>query len=532
MGVRFPSGAPAKMKKGRLLILGIAIASAFTVSGCFLFKYNSSSVVDLPTINCASSLKLNLLGYKTKKLYPELSDSSIKDPKFDFVSSNRNIATVDADGKVTAVAKGDCEVTITLQLNKSVKKTVSINVVEEPVTHYDYTIMFYMCGSDLEYNEKAKSDDENGFFSRDIQEMLSVKDMPDSVRIVIQTGGTTNWFMPSSYLEGATKISSTALQRWEINNSTNKLSLVETLSTNQMAKEDSFRDFLSWGLDNYGADQMGVVISGHGGGIAGCAYDDNYLDKDNYPYTLQTFEVAKAAKTALSNSERDKFTWIGYDCCVMQCADIATVNSDYFEYMVASQELEDAIGWNHDTYLPYLKANTHIEPEEFLPKICDAFVQETHSSVEKQACLQTLSVLDLSKTKILIDEFESVSNKLGSLVSTSVIKAKTAFEKSYNDLGDKMYGLCDFNSLLSEFKTLYSIDTTAAVNAVNSLVIYKKYCPSYSITPCGVNAFFPEYLSNQKGYALQVGREDYENKDSTRFERWQTICLAYDGFGW
>ena len=523
------------MKRPRLLILGIAFASALTVSGCFFVKKNTEQdTVELPSINCASSLRLNLLGYNSKKLYPELSDSSIKDPKFSFNSSNSNIATVDSEGRVTAVAVGDCEVTIVLQLNNSVKKTVPIKVVEKEVSTYDYTIMFYMCGSDLEYNDEAESADQHGFFTRDIQEMLSVTDLPDSLRIIIETGGSKRWFMPGSYLEGADEISSTALQRWEVNNSTNKLTLIETLTgNNHMADEDSFRDFLSWGLDNYGADQMGVVISGHGGGIAGCAYDDNYLDEENFPNTLQTFEVARAAKVALANSNKNKFTWIGYDCCLMQCADIATINSDYFEYMVASQEEENAIGWNHDAYLPYLKANTKIKPSEFLPKICESFVEETHTSVEKKPCLQTLSVLDLSKVDTLISEFESVSNKLGSFVTIAADKARKAFEKSYNAFGDKMYGLCDFNSLLDQISAQYSINTTAAKNAVNSLVLDKAYCASYSITPCGVNAFFPKYLNSNSKYALQVGAVDYDpNKETTKFTRWQEICVAYNGFGW
>ena len=538
MGVRFPSGAPFSMKKGKLLLFGTLLLSSLSVSGCFfqiIPNTDSDSSITPPSIDVVSKLKINLQGRRQKTLFPSLTGSSVKDPVFEYTSSNTQVATVTSSGVVTGVKAGTCNISIVLQSNKDVKATVPVSVVDEEVEHYDYTIMYYMCGSDLEYKEEAKSEKEHGFFTRDIQEILSVQNIPDSVRILIETGGTTNWFMPSTYLEGASKISSERLQRWEVNNSTHKLRLVETLNTNEMAKEDSFEDFLSWGLDEYEADQMGVVISGHGGGIAGCAYDDNYryqYGKNFFQYTLQTFEIANAAKLALANSNKDKFTWIGYDCCIMQCADIATINSDYFEYMVGSQEEEDAIGWNHDVYLPYLAANPNISPSQFLPKICDSFLLDKHSETERYACLQTLSVLDLSKVDTLITTFESIVPKLGLTTSTAYLRAKVAFENSYNDFGEGMYGLCDFSSLLDQIQNRYSINTSAAKSAVDNLVLYTVNCSSYSFSPCGVNAFFPDYVSSDSEYALQVGREDYENKNSTKFVNWQALCLSGNDFGW
>ena len=537
MRVRFPSDAPVSMKKGRLALFGTILASVFSLSGCFFTIFSGGdeqTTITPPSIDVTTSLRLNLLGNNSKTLFPKLENSSMKNPVFEYASSNTSIATVSQDGVVTGVSVGHCNVVVTLQSNKSITKNVNIEVVSKEISHYKYTLMFYMCASDLEFYSNKTEDNKQWFFTQDIQEMLSVKNIPDEVKIIIETGGTKKWGMPSKYLEGATSISSTKLQRWEINNSTNKLKLIDTLSYNEMAKESSFADFLSWGLDDYGADQMGVILSGHGGGIAGCAYDDNYTYKygtEDYQYTLQTYEVANAAKVALQNSSRDKFTWIGYDCCLMQCADIATINSDYFEYMVASQELENATGWNHDVYLPELVDNPEISPKDFLPKICDAFLEENHSSAEEHACVQTLSVLDLSKADALVSSFETIASRLGSGTS-AVNKAKQAFRSSFTDFGDAMYGLCDFKSLLNSINTQQGIDVTAARNAVNDLVYYNKYCSKYSVVPCGLNAFFPEYLSTDKKYALQVGREDYDNANATKFSKWQSICLASNGFGW
>lgn len=530
------------MKRNKLFIFVALIPCTIALSGCFLGNIINNNqeeiVVDLPKIEVVNNLKINLRGRTTKSLYPALSNNSVKNPTFTFSSNNEAVATVSSDGLVQGRTTGDAKITITLTNNTNVNTTVKVHVVDEEVKHYDYTIMFYMCGSDLEYNSETPENEQIHYFTQDIQEILSVHDIPSSVKIIIETGGTLRWAMPSADLEGASQISATNLQRWEVDNNTNKLKLVETLPTNYMASESSFSEFLSWGLDDYEADQMGVVMSGHGGGIAGCVFDDNYVVKVSnqlWQRTLRTFEVAGAAKAALSNSNRDKFTWIGYDCCVMQCADIATINADYFDYMIASQENELATGWNHDLYLPLLKANTHISPEVLLPEICDAFILDNHKEVENddEICYQTQSVLDLSKTNTLVTAFNALVENLENscyTVREPFDKAEIAFGNSLNRFGDKTFGLCDFSSFMDKLhEEVSSLDVSSVKEAINDMVIYKnncsKYITSYGISPCGVNAFFPKTLHSK--YILQVGREDYSNSLSTKFSKWQELCVTF-----
>jgi len=532
------------MKKFKKFLSLFVLPITILCTGCsFLFDYSPANPYiyeqqEEKSIVLPSSIRINLNNKTKKTITPTLKGFTDKSPVFTFKSNDETIVTVDANGVLTPVKVGKTNVVVTYTKDTKYSGTVEVEVLEE--TMQDYTIMFYMCASDLEYSKTTESDGHGhnsvkeskpALFTEDIKELLSVKNIPDSVKIIIQTGGTKKWLLPSSYLDGATEISAGSVQRWEISNG--KLKHIATLNTNYMASKASFQDFLTWGLNDYPADQMGVVLSGHGGGIAGCAYDDNYTyayGGYSYQHTLRTFEVAEAAKNALAKSDRNKFTWIGYDCCVMQCADIASINADYFEYMVASQESENGSGWNHDIYLPYLTANTKIAPEEFLPKICDAYLLDNHTATEKEKCLQTLSVLDLSKMDTLTTEFNTYCNKIGT-TSTTYNKVKSAFKYSYNAFGEAVYGLCDFNSLMNKLSnsfTTYSVDSIK--NAVNDLVIYNSYCSKYTTIPCGVNAFFPESLD--KDYDLQVGKEDYSNVLSTKFTTWQTLCVNNGNFGW
>lgn len=513
-------------------------AACTSLSGCFLTDFlNEELKAPIPTsIVAPASIKLNVNASQDKYIRPDLNVSVSSNVKFTYSSDNEEVVTVDSNGKLTPHSLGSAVITIVYDGEVHLTTTCKVNVVEEDLS--DYTIMYYMCGSDLEFDPEYK--DEHGIhvdgpwlFSQDIMEILSVRNIPDSVNIIIETGGATMWHLPKSYLDGADEISSKRLQRWKVEN--NKLKLIETLNSNYMASESSLEDFLKWGLDNYSADQMGVVFSGHGGGIAGCCYDDNFTylyGNEYFDRVLRTYEVATACKNALDSSDRTKFTWVGYDCCNMQCADIASINADYFEYMVASQEVENGTGWNHDEYLPYLVNDTLIEPQEFLPKICDSFVNDNHKDSESKAnpCLQTLSVLDLSKMDTLTEEFNHYSYNVVNAPS-SYSKAKAAFTNSYNEFASKCYGLADFKSFLKQLDLNFSnVNSDKVVDAINDVVIYNKYCSNYRVNICGLDAFFPESVNSR--YYLQVGKEDYNNNLSTKFKYWKDFCVQYGNFGW
>ena len=524
------------MKKFRLLPLLSSITCALSLGSCSLFP-NDEQKIDPPYIETVSKLKINLsTTQKSKTLYPELGNSTDKKPVFTYKSSNTGVAKVSSSGVVTGVKAGTAKITVTLKSNTDVKTTVNVQVVNETKPHYDYTFMYYMAGSTLEYDPEEKGHENVGLISEDLEEILRYQ-MPDSVQIIVETGGAGAWSLGSSYLKGATSISSTNLQRWEVTHDASpKLKLLETLPTNKMADHFSLREFVEYGLEDYEADNMGIIFSGHGGGIAGCCYDDNYLDSSNYPNTLNTIETSKAFRQALNNSEKDKISFIGYDCCVMQDADIASVNADYFDYMVGSQELEQGAGWAHDHYLYKVKTDSEIEVTSVLSDICDSFLAEKHSSYENKPpqnyrCLQTLSVLDLSKMSAFTEAFNAFSEALGTTKASydTVVKA---FKNSYNAFGEKCYGLCDLKSFISSFAGL-DTERQAILDFFedDKFVIHNSFCEFYTTSPCGLNAFVP--LSLKAKTILQVGEGDYTNDGSylaTKFSSWQKMCLNYGNF--
>ena len=521
----------------RLMLTFIA---SFTLlfSSCSTRSPNYKAYLDY------SEISLNFNGHKQLTVQSvfkddiQLTNYSI----FGWTSDNSEVATVNKNGYVTAVNAGETFVSALIKVpdnSKNILASCKVVVYEDPGKKYDYTLMFYMSGSTLENDPSIKKESRGsssgiavpGLISQDIKEILSV-DLPTTVKVIIETGGTTMWDLSATYLDGATSISHEKLQRWEV--ADHKLKLLETVNTNFMASEQSFEDFLKWGMLNYPAEQMGVIISGHGLGIAGCATDDNYTyyyEGQTYKHVLNAAEIVLATKTALSEIGKDKLTWIGFDCCLMQSIDIASVLADYYDYMVASQEIEAGEGWRHDIYMQKLVENPKATPNALLPAIVSSYKNDVHTTYcsHSEIAYETLSVLDLTKMNTFVSEFNSYVSKVGADYS----QYEVAFKNAYNQFGNGTYGLVDFKSYIEEIGKIYTtVSSENLLNALNTLVISNEYCESFSTALCGVNAFLPVCISEEEKAQLTPEKEDYTGQYATKFTTYQSMCLKNGDWVW
>lgn len=286
-------------------------------------------------------------------------------------------------------------------------------VTPTPKDKADWTIMIYMCGSDLE--------SDNGFASADISEILSVTGQPDDVNIIIETGGSTKW--------KNSKISATELGRWHVENK--QLVKDASLTNASMAEEATFESFLRWGLEYYPADKTGVILWNHGGALSGCCFDERYSDKGSYYDYLTNSETKQAFNAVLGTDTKLEF--VGYDCCLMQVQDVADFNSSYFNYMIAAEESEAGEGWAYDTWLDdlYAKKSTEV----ILSAACDGFIAEYDATYGAQGYDndQTLSVLDLTKMSDYRMAFEAMAASLSSKITDKKFNTLLKTVKNYAD---------------------------------------------------------------------------------------------------
>lgn len=462
-----------------------------------------------PTSILLSPTSAELAPNGTKQLSVSYVPSNANQNKeITWTSSNTNVATVSSDGlvsvKSTATAGQSATITARLTNLTSIYATCSISVVEQ--SKDDHTVLIYMCGADLE--------SENQLATGDIQEILKISNQPDDVNIVIETGGASSW--ASTY-----GISSTYLERYHVENK----SLVRDnqLSYASMGLTSTLQSFIEYGLNNYPADRVGLVFWNHGGGMRGVCYDEKKNDD-----VLKNSEIRSAVSGALSNCgmSGQKLEWVGYDACLMAVQDIAETNSDYFNYMVASEESEAGYGWDYDTWVDdlYSKKTT----TTILKAIVDGFIAD-NGGASSSSGDQTLSYLNLSYASAYKTAWENMATQLNSVVTSSNKSSfNSAITSNVKHYGDSDYDyFCTFdawdfvdklanNSAFSSFR-IDSSYTTAVKNAHANLVAY-----NLAQKGAGVSKGLCMYWPNSTQYS---DVSTYYTASETRFTTWRSFCV-------
>lgn len=246
-----------------------------------------------------------------------------------------------------------------------------------------WAVYWYLCGSDLETN--------GGFASTDLQEMMEVQ-LPENVKVVIQTGGAAVW---QNELMDASKI-----QRWVY--SSEGLQLVDEQDTVNMGDAQTLYDFLSFANTNYPADKVAVTFWNHGGGsVSGAAFDELHdLDSLDLAEMYQAFNAVWPADT-----EDPALELVGFDTCLMATVDVAAVFRNFSKYLVASEEVEPGNGWLYSGWLGKLASDTAMNGAELGTAICNTFYEGCEAVGTHEQT--TLSVTDLTKVAPLLEAYES-----------------------------------------------------------------------------------------------------------------------------
>lgn len=246
-------------------------------------------------------------------------------------------------------------------------------------------LYIYMCGSTLETNGAAAT--------TNIREMLETE-LPEDMTVVIETGGSKKW---RDY-----DIPGDKLSRYVIENQ--ELVLKETLEQANMGESDTLSDFLRYCEEEYPADRTGVIFWDHGNGsVGGVCYDQNYkMD------SLTLSEMADA----LENVDVH-YDMVGFDACLMATLDMGVLLSDYADYMLASQEIEPAGGWDYSALLK------HFGNDKELPDagrgICDSYMEKCKGN--DNASIATLAFVDLKRMRSTEQCFAGVAENMSELTN-------------------------------------------------------------------------------------------------------------------
>lgn len=424
-------------------------------------------------------------------------------------SSNTTVATV-SNGKITAKAAGSAIVTVkTADGGYTAKATVTVTNPTTPVEPEEptsgkaaWTIMIYMCGADLESKNKLATSD--------LKEILSVAGQPNDVNIIIETGGAKSW--ASTY-----SISASYLSRYHVSNKS--LVLDNRLTKASMGTASTFQSFLEWGLTNYPAEKTGVIMWNHGGAMQGVCFDENYSND-----SLLNSEVKQALTGAFASTSRtEKLEFIGYDACLMAVQDIAEFNSQFFNYMIASEETESGYGWDYDTWVDdlYAKKST----TTILKAIVDGFIKD-NGGTSSYSNDQTLAYYNLAYMSQYKTAWENLASALASKLTSSNKSSFNTLVKSVKYYGDSYYvyyGIFDVKDFVNKLAANSTFNpgstyTNAVLTAHSKLVEYSS---------CGKGAGNSYGLAVFWSVASTCYKSSYYTSSQTNFTNWRSLVSSY-----
>lgn len=349
----------------------------------------------------------------------------------------------------------------------------------------DFTLLVYICGSDLEQKRGAAT--------ANIAEMLSA-DIPDGVNVILQTGGSSKW--------RNFDIPSDRSNRYAVKNGT--LELIESNPPVNMGSERAFSDFLKFGLEKYPAEQTAVVFWNHGGGSAVGVCSDALNGND----FLTLSEISSALESV---GLKKKLSFVGFDACLMANYETARILAPYAEKMIASEELEPSGGWDWKKTLENLSDPTEIA--------------KGYAEKNADTDYYTVSVIDLEKFGIVEDLFSRVVEKIGrgekNLIARAAYYAQGFGSSSgKGDAGD-LYDLCgvaDYLDLEYDLSDCVTCFNGAARADAGGLSFYfpvgsQKYMEAYTngVATPAYGDFLKKYFSS--GNAAQIA---FENRGEVR----------------
>ncbi len=350
-----------------------------------------------------------------------------------------------------------------------------------------YTIMVYMCGTDLESNY--------GMATSDLNEMLH-SSLNSKVNILIETGGAKKW--------KNSVISSRSNQIYQIKNG-EFVCLESDLGSSAMTNAKTLSSFIQYCSGNFPADRNALILWDHGGGsLSGYGYDEKYAG------TSMTLDKLNAALKGAGC----KFDFIGFDACLMANYETAIVAERYADYLIASEETEPGCGWYYTNWLSKLADNTSMPTVEIGQNIIDDFI----SASAKQASTSdtTLSIVDLSELSGTVPEAFNAFAKdtIGLLDSEDYRRVSNArsdareFAESSNINQIDLIDLCD---------QIATAPSKALSKALRGCVKYNKHSSGMARSN-GLSIYFPYGKLSSVNEALNL-------YDSIEMDKSYTDCI-------
>ena len=370
----------------------------------------------------------------------------------------------------------------------------------------DFTLLVYMIASNLEEGATI-----------DIDEMLQSNLTNSNTNVLVQIGG------------GETKYKN-KIQRYEIFEDQEKIT---NINKTNMADSEALSDFIKWGISNYTAKKYGLILWDHGRAINGFGLDSNYKTdhNDNDGDALHLSEIKSLKDTLIPDLNLTNLEFIGFDSCLMSTIEVANVlgsDTPLSKYLIASEEIEPAWGWDYRTIIDSISSNQSISGELLGNDIIDSYVEHSKQKSEE---LQfhadrdiTLSIIDLTKITNLNKKMDDITTKLidneiySNYSFIKLLKVVDNTEKfgqgaSSNYTANDDFGMIDIFDFLNNLGTSFpslKLDADSIKNEINSTIVIKNYVNKSHPNSKGISIYLP--ISKEQFNKMNIKDHDTGTK--------------------
>ena len=363
-----------------------------------------------------------------------------------------------------------------------------------------WTVMVYITGTNLESEQSSASND--------IAEMNAAGVDFEQANVLYMTGGSRGWSL-------------------EIPNNRNVVWSLETLDyvagsrANSMGDPATLASFVNFADTYYPADHTMLVLWDHGGGpIVGYGMDE-LAGGDG----LTIIEMAQAMEATPYHGGK-KLDIVGFDACLMGSIEVADVWSDYADMLVASEEVEQGIGWDWG-FLSVL--NNDPKPTEVCAGAVDSFQYYYQGGFPVFAQSPfTLAAYDLSATSDVIAAVDELSATLQydldahdySRINTARAET-TEFGVVAVGTSVQRYDLLDLRDFVNQFGEDYPAEAGKVNESLDHLVVNN----ATNIPDAyGVSVYLPATSQSMWDMSTEAlggtMGEDFRNLSASYAQRW------------
>ena len=355
---------------------------------------------------------------------------------------------------------------------------------EEKTKPKEMTLMVYMIGSDLEAR--------GGAGTKDIKEMIGSGVDLEKANVIVYTGGSTKW-----HNEAVSKEKEHSL----LELGSDGFKCVKTFEQSSMGEADNLSAFLNYAYTTYPANKFSLVMWNHGSGpLIGYGADMLYNND-----SLTLLEMGDALKNSPFN-KNNKLSFVGFDACLMASAELCCAWADYADYLIASQEVEPAFGWDY----AFLKDLGKTDTVTLSKSILDTYFDTCEKYYERKGYDDrdtTLSCMDLSKTgelkNAINDLFEEVSGDVSFSYNQLMYNRVNTRALGRASTGSE-YDLVDLDDMATQLEGRYPEQAKAIKNIVDKMVV-KNVTNAEKL--CGLSLYYPFY---NKGYFEKSWNDVYK----------------------